>query len=71
VKEGTYSIYNRWGEKLAENPIDVAWNGRFADGSYVPEGAYAYKIKVVFDESVTGNRIIHQSGTVLVLAGDK
>ena len=70
VKEGTYSIYNRWGEKLAENPIDVAWNGRLADGSYVPEGAYVYKIKVVFDESVTGNRIIHQSGTVLVLAGD-
>lgn len=66
IKEGSYRIYNRWGEKIAENPIDVAWNGKDATGEFVPRGVYVYNIKVVFDESVEGNRIINENGDITV-----
>ena len=66
IKEGSYRIYNRWGEKIAENPIDVAWNGKDATGEFVPRGVYVYNIKIVFDESVDGNRIINENGDITV-----
>jgi hypothetical protein len=66
VKEGYYYIFNRWGEKIAENPIKVAWNGKDSKGDFVPRGVYVYQIKIVFDESVEGNRIINESGNITV-----
>jgi hypothetical protein len=66
IKEGSYRIYNRWGEKVAENPINVAWNGTDAKGDFVARGVYIYNIKIIFDESVEGNRIINESGDITV-----
>lgn len=66
IKEGSYRIYNRWGEKVAENPINVAWNGTDAQGDFVARGVYIYNIKIIFDESVEGNRIINESGDITV-----
>ncbi len=66
IKEGHYTIYNRWGEKIAENPVDVAWNGKDPNGEFVPRGVYVYNIKIIFDESVEGNRIINESGDITV-----
>lgn len=41
-------IYNRWGELVyeAEN-YDNSWNGRAADGSRIPEGAYYFVLQYV------------------------
>jgi hypothetical protein len=66
IKEGSYRIYNRWGEKIAENPITVAWNGTDFKGDFVPRGVYVYNIKIIFDESVEGNRIINENGDITV-----
>ena len=66
IKTGSYRIYNRWGEKIAENPIEVAWNGKDAKGEFVPRGVYIYNISIVFDESVEGNRIVNESGDITV-----
>ncbi len=64
IKTGTYRIYNRWGEKIAENPVTVAWNGKDPKGEFVPRGVYIYNISIVFDETVEGNRIINESGNI-------
>ena len=71
AKEGFYRIYNRWGEKLAENSYDVPWDGTDKNGEIVPEGLYIYEIQIIFEEFVEGNRMINENGTLMVLNPDK
>ena len=67
VKEGTWSIYNRWGQCVfKDQPLDVAWNGLF-ENSNLPSGIYVYLIKATFDTDVSGFRNFNAKGTILLL----
>jgi hypothetical protein len=67
VKEGTWSIYNRWGECVfKDQPLSVAWNGLY-NGNVLPVGIYVYVIKATFDSSVTGFRNFNSKGTIFIL----
>jgi hypothetical protein len=67
VKEGTWSIYNRWGECVfKDQPLSVAWNGMY-NNNILPTGIYVYLIKATFDSSVTGFRNFNAKGTILLL----
>jgi hypothetical protein len=67
VKEGTWSIYNRWGECVfKDQPLSVAWNGIY-NGNILPVGVYVYVIKATFDSSVTGFRNFNSKGTIFIL----
>lgn len=56
-------IFNKWGELIFEsnNPED-GWNGKHK-GTYVPMGAYAYKI--TYKDS--SNKTVEKFGTVIVI----
>ena len=71
VKSGTYKIFNRWGEKIIENPVETSWDGTLPNGELVPNGVYFYSVNVIFDETVSGQRIMSKSGTLHVLSGSK
>lgn len=71
VKSGTYKIYNRWGEKIIENPVETPWDGTLPNGELVANGVYLYIVNVIFDETVSGQRIMSKSGTIHVLSGSK
>ncbi len=67
VKEGTWSIYNRWGECVfKDQPLSVAWNGLY-NGNVLPVGIYVYVIKATFDTSVTGFRNFNAKGTIFII----
>lgn len=44
---GEISVYNRWGQLIYINKHRIRWDGKNADGDYVPEGTYYYIIKSV------------------------
>jgi len=67
VKEGTWSVFNRWGECVfKDQPLSVAWNGLY-NGKVLPTGIYVYLIKATFDSSVTGYRNFNSKGTILII----
>lgn len=67
VKEGTWSIFDRWGACIFKNqPLDVAWNGIY-NGDILPTGIYVYQINALFDASVSGFRNFNAKGTILLL----
>ena len=71
VKEGYWSVYDRWGACLFENrPLTEAWDGSYM-GELVPEGMYIYSIHAIFDETVPGYRNLDTHGTILLLNGKK
>jgi gliding motility-associated-like protein len=47
IKEVSYTIYNRWGERIFQSsPEEPSWNGRFDNkGEKVPIGIYLYLLK--------------------------
>ena len=57
-------IYNRWGQEVyswvGENK---AWNGKGADGQYLPEGAYFF----VFKAEGTDGYYYEKKGSVTLL----
>lgn len=70
IESGTYQIYNRWGEKLADLSIFESWNGQFM-GKPVPEGVYLYKVQAMWDKSYPRSRHVIFSGHIMVLSGLK
>lgn len=47
ILDYSYTIYNRWGERIFESSDSrKAWDGR-ANGAIAPEGVYMYMLKVV------------------------
>jgi gliding motility-associated-like protein len=47
IKEVSYTIYNRWGERIFQSsPEEPSWNGRFDNkGEKAPIGIYLYLLK--------------------------
>lgn len=70
IQSGVYQIYNRWGEKIADNSIFMPWDGKYK-GQLVQEGLYIYKINAKWDDSYPKSKRIIQSGYILVLSGVK
>jgi gliding motility-associated-like protein len=71
VKEGYWSVYDRWGACLFENrPLNEAWDGNYM-GELVPEGIYIYSIHAIFDETVQGFRNLDTHGTFMLISGKK
>jgi gliding motility-associated-like protein len=70
IQNGVYQIYNRWGEKIADNSIFMPWDGKYK-GQVVQEGLYIYKINAKWDDSYPKSKRIIQSGYILVLSGVK
>ena len=71
VKEGYWSVYDRWGTCIFDRrPLNEAWDGNYM-GELVPEGMYIYSIHAIFDESVKGFRNLDTHGTFLLLSGKK
>ena len=61
--EYTMLIYDRWGGQVFESAnIDTGWNGNSTNGKALPQGIYAYYIKVN-----QGGNMTEVSGTVLLL----
>ncbi len=61
--EYTMLIYDRWGGQVFESTsIDNGWDGTVQGGDALPQGVYAYYIKVV-----QGNETTEKKGTVLLL----
>ncbi|HKR05890.1 MAG TPA: choice-of-anchor L domain-containing protein [Bacteroidia bacterium] len=57
-------IWNRWGQKVyAADNINKTWNGTDKNGNTVPEGTYAYQIKVL---TKSGKKYSYE-GSVTVL----
>jgi gliding motility-associated-like protein len=72
VRSGYYSIYNRWGECIVfQKSVLEPWDGKFANGEYVPEGVYAYIVHGLYSESVTGTRTFDQFGDLTIINGKK
>ncbi len=69
VKKSYMKIFNRWGEKIHDAPVTIAWDGTYM-GKKVPQGNYIYEIFIIFDDYVSGDRIITESGVVTVLSGN-
>lgn len=49
IKDGilkSFKIYNRWGEKIFDNPNDMGWDGTYQNIKS-PEGVYIYEIEVI------------------------
>ena len=42
----SFKIYNRWGEKVFDNPHNQGWDGTYANIES-PEGIYIYEIEVI------------------------
>ncbi len=70
IQSGVYQIYNRWGEKIADNSVFMPWDGKYK-GQVVQEGLYIYKINAKWDDSYPKSKRIIQSGYILVLSGLK
>ncbi len=71
VKEGYWSIYDRWGTCIVDRrPLNEAWDGNYM-GNLVPEGVYIYSIHAIFDGSVQGFRNLDTHGTFMLLSGKK
>ncbi len=70
IQSGVYQIYNRWGEKIADNSVFMPWDGKYK-GQVVQEGLYIYKINAKWDDSYPKSKRIIQSGYILVLSGVK
>ena len=57
-------IFDRWGKNLFESSaIEIGWNARLADNSFVEEGVYVYRI--TFNDKA--GKIYEHTGTVNVL----
>jgi hypothetical protein len=71
VKNGYWSIYNRWGECVFDKrPVSESWNGLYMDEPVI-SGMYVYIVNVTFDETVSGYRNFVKQGTILVLESNK
>lgn len=50
-------ILDRWGRRVTTlTALDQGWDGRMADGSPAPEGAYVFKTIAVFNSGIQQNR---------------
>jgi gliding motility-associated-like protein len=53
IKELTFSIYNRWGNKMFEsNDIKVGWNGKYK-GNDCETGVYVYMANITYSNGET------------------
>jgi gliding motility-associated-like protein len=53
VKELTFSIYNRWGEKVFEShDINKGWDGT-QNGKKCEAGVYVYRAEITFKDGKT------------------
>lgn len=63
IKSITYSVYNRWGEKVFESNSElIGWDGRY-QGVILPPGVYTYYAKIMFLDTKMKN----YKGTVTLL----
>jgi gliding motility-associated-like protein len=52
VKEGSFMIFNRWGEKIfSTNNLDQGWDGTYL-GKPVKVDVYVYQVDVLFYNGV-------------------
>jgi len=67
LREGSWAIYDRWGNKLFESSdINATWNGKNNNGTLVQEGVYVW----VYEYNYLGEgeiQIKTESGTITVL----
>lgn len=42
----SFKIYNRWGQKIFDNPNSKGWDGMI-ENNYAPEGVYIYEIEII------------------------
>ena len=64
VERFSLVIYNRWGIELwSTDDINQPWNGRRADGTPCPQGAYVYRYWI----NGTDNRFESGIGTITLL----
>lgn len=56
-------IYDRWGQKVYENPIQKGWDGRDQKGNNCTQGVYLYRIHIISIQNETYTK----SGTVTLL----
>jgi len=48
-----FLVYDRWGNRIFETQEhDIPWTGRVNGGDFVPEGAYAYYIKLTTSNGI-------------------
>ena len=48
-----YQVFDRWGNRIFETTdYETAWGGRINRGDYVPEGVYAYYIKLTTSNGI-------------------
>jgi gliding motility-associated-like protein len=65
IKTISYSIYDRWGLKIAEhNGITGGWNGTVKNGRTAPDGTYYYILKATTDNG----KLIEKEGYLQLLA---
>jgi gliding motility-associated-like protein len=58
------TIWNRWGQKVYQGDnIDKTWNGIDRSGKAMPEGTYAYQIKVL---TKTGKKYSYEGSVTLL-----
>ena len=63
IKNISYAIYNRWGEKLFESNSElIGWDGKYK-GALQPAGIYVYSAKVVF----LNGEVQNQKGSITII----
>jgi gliding motility-associated-like protein len=63
VKEFSWSVFNRWGEKVFEtNDINFGWDGRYK-GVLQPPSVYVYYLTVTY----LNNKTVHNQGSVTLI----
>ncbi len=61
----SFSIYNRWGQKVYSSSAEPVWNGRTANGQPVPDGVYFWVLEQV--PAQAPDQPVATQGTVQVL----
>ena len=65
ILNGTWSVYNRWGQAIFERiPIDQAWDATYMGEPVIP-GVYAFIVYVIYQRQGAG--VFQISGNITVL----